>query len=92
MLFPQRKLNLSAETDHFNFKWISASRKISSNMAKQVARKMDAKTCRKEERRDVMEEKAERRFRERELKKARKLLGEEFTQRRSARGQHHDHV
>jgi hypothetical protein len=59
-------------------------------MAKQIARKMDAKTGMKNDRREAMEERAKQRFRARELQKAKKMLGEDFAQRRSARGAHRE--
>ena len=54
---------------------------------KQVARKMSLEACRKEEAQERMEEKKALLFKERELKKAKKLLGSDFTEtaRRSSR-------
>jgi hypothetical protein len=52
---------------------------------KQVARRMSAEACRMEEAQERKEERKVTQFKERELKKAVKLLGSDFTVRRSAR-------
>jgi hypothetical protein len=52
---------------------------------KQVARRMSAEACRKEEAQERKEERKATQFKERELKKAVKLLGSDFTVCRSAR-------
>jgi hypothetical protein len=52
---------------------------------KQVARRMSAEACWKEEAHERKEERKVAQFKERELKKAVKLLGSDFTVRRSAR-------
>jgi hypothetical protein len=52
---------------------------------KQVARRMSAAACRKEEAQERKEERKVARFKERELKKAMKLLGSDLAVRRSAR-------
>ena len=52
---------------------------------KQVARKQSAAACKEDERNEWKQLRKDQRFKDRELKKAKKLLGDDFTQRRSVR-------
>ena len=66
-----------------------AKKKTSSvnwSKTKQIARKMSGETWRKAEMQEKNEEKKALQFKEKELKRAKKLFGPDFTVRRSARG------
>ena len=66
------------------------AKKPSANWSKtkQRVRKMSAEACREEELQEWKQERKEEKFREKEVRKAKQLLGADFTDepRRSARG------